>query len=87
MSLKESKKKYTNEVSVTGIINKDNNLVDIDKEFAQITITLETKRTIKDFEDQAGIDFKTETIKGHNLRRILKINRTKQLEDNDLKDK
>ncbi len=53
-------------------------LTDIDR------YSLGKVRSIKNFEDQAGVDFKTETIKGHNLKRILKNNRTKQLKDNDL---
>lgn len=53
-------------------------LTDIDR------YSLGNVRTRKDFEDHAGVDIATETIKGHNLERILKNNRKKQLEDNDL---
>ena len=42
-------------------------------------------KSISDYEDFAGIDFKNRTVKGHNRDRIISINRPKQLMLNNIK--
>lgn len=41
-------------------------------------------RSIKDYEDFAGIDLKKQVVKGHNRKRIMKIARPKQLDMNGI---
>ena len=60
-------------------LNIDKILIDIEK------FGLGKVKSIEDYENFAGIDFKNRTVKGHNLTRILKIGRQKQLMLNNIK--
>lgn len=47
-------------------------------------VKLGTERSLKDYEDFAGIDIENQTVKDHNRKRIIDINRPKQLWMNNI---